>query len=213
MRLVSTAEARKAITELFSLHSLAILSPVNVDGKGQELCVLVQDPSGRCQSRRRCIYQLGVGDVTYMAGVSKKAFKPDSVKVVINFAKQHTEPDIWDYATAHPQAAIKKWLGLRAKVASFDVCQPTRPAGCTDTLQVMVFITANALIIALRASGTDGIFVRPFVERDEDKFVYRAVPMPRDTTLATAIRQAAFYAEKAFGVVPYGSGYGILLKS
>ena len=33
--LVSTAEARKAITELFSLHPLAILSPVNVDAKGQ----------------------------------------------------------------------------------------------------------------------------------------------------------------------------------
>ena len=47
-----------------------------------------------------------------MAGVSKKAFKPDSVKVVINFATQHTEPDIWDYATAHPQAAIEKWLEL-----------------------------------------------------------------------------------------------------
>ena len=148
-----------------------------------------------------------------MAGVSKKAFKPDSVKVVINFAKQHTEPDIWDYATAHPQAAIKQWLELRAKVASFDVRQPTRPAGCTDTLQIVVLMGAHAWITALRASGTDGVFVRPFVERDEDKLVYRAVPMPRDTTLVTAIRQAVFYGEKAFGVVPYGSGYGIRLKS
>ena len=74
-------------------------------------------------------------------------------------------------------------------------------------------MAANAWITALRANGTDGVFVRPFVERDEDKLVYRAVAMPRDTTLATAVRQAPFYGEKAFGVVPYGSGCGIRVKS
>ena len=52
-----------------------------------------------------------------------------------------------------------------------------------------------------------------FVESDQERSIYRAVPMPTDTTLATCRVQAQFLEEKAFGVVPYGSSFGIRLKS
>ena len=43
--------------------------------------------------------------------------------------------------------------------------------------------------------------------------MYRAVPTPVDATLTTCIAQAQFFGEKTFGVVPYGTGFGIRVKS
>ena len=106
-----------------------------------------------------------------------------------------------------------KWLELQAKVPFLDVQQPTRVAGATEQLQVVVFLAASSLTLALRASGTDGVFVRPFFENDHDKFVYRSVPLSREAFLDTAIRQESFIGESAFGVVPFGQGYGIRVKS
>ena len=54
---------------------------------------MIEDASGRCVARRRFLIQLGVGEVTHMDGKPKKQFKPDSVKVVLNFAKIHTESE------------------------------------------------------------------------------------------------------------------------
>ena len=101
----------------------------------------------------------------------------------------------------NPQVAVKKWLELRAKVPFLDVRQPTRVAGATDELQVVVFLALSFLISALRGSGTDGVLV------------YDSVLLPRHASLDAAIRQAAFIGDNAFGVVPFGQGYGIRLKS
>ena len=44
--LVSTAEGKKLVNELKGDHALAILVPMNVTGAGEEVHVLVEDPSG-----------------------------------------------------------------------------------------------------------------------------------------------------------------------
>ena len=64
----------------------------------------------------------------------------------------------------------------------------------------------------MRASGIDCIFVRQFIESDQDRDVYSAVPMPVDATLTTCLGQAQFLREKALGVVPQGDGFGIRIK-
>ena len=102
---------------------------------------------------------------------------------------------------------------MRAKVNFLDVRPPTRVAGAPDMLQVIVFLPSSAWIQVLRASGTDGVFVRPFFENDQDKNLYRVVPMPSSSSLAASIRQAQFFGETAFGVMPYANGYGIRVKS
>ena len=60
----------------------------------------------------------------------------------------------------------KKCLELKAKIPFLDVRHPTRPAGATEMLQVVLFMPAASFVAALRASGTDGVFVRPFIEHD-----------------------------------------------
>ena len=109
---MTNAETRKAVKELKGVHALAILSPANIDNCGQELHVLMEDVSGRVIVRRRFLLQLGNGAVTYMDGKPKKQFKPDSTKVVISFAKTHTESEAWAYANKYPREAVKKWLEL-----------------------------------------------------------------------------------------------------
>ena len=90
---------------------------------------------------------------------------------------------------------------------------PTRIVGAKDGLQVVVFVPRGAWIPVLRSSGLDCICVRQFIETDKDRLIYKAVPMPVGATLATCLGQAQFLGEKAFGVVPYGSAFGIRVKS
>ena len=205
--------ARKLVKELKGEHALAILAPSNITGSAEEVHVLVEDPSTRWQTRRRFLIQLGTTPVTYMEGKPKKSFVADSVKVVLTCAKQHTDADAWAHASRNAQELTKKWLKLRARFDFLDVRPPTRIAGATDGLQVIVFVPVSAWIPILRASGVDGIFVRQFIESDHDRGIYRAVPMPVEATLATCLGQAQFLGEKAFGVVPYGGGFGIRVKS
>ena len=211
--LASTAEAKRIVNELKGEHPLAILVPQDIGGKSEEVHVLVEDSAGRMQSRRRFLVQIGVGVVTYMDGKPKKSIVSDSVKVVLTLTKEHSDAETWEYALKNAQELTKKWLKLRAKVDFLDVRPPTRRAGATDCLQVLVMLQASAWVQILRASGTDGIFVRPFIETDHDRSLYKAVPMPLDTSLAASIRQAQFLGERAFGIVPYGSGFGIRVKS
>ena len=211
--LVSTSDGRKLVKELKGDHPLAILVPTNITNTGEEVHVLVEDPTGRWQTRRRFMIQLGIGCVSYMEGKPKKSFRADSVKVVLSLAKRHTNAETWGHAVKNAQELTKQWLKLRAQVEFLDVRPPTRIAGANDGLQVVVFVPASAWIQILRASGLDGIFVRQFMETDQDRSVYRAVPMPVEATLGTSLGQAKFLADKAFGVVPYGSGFGIRVKS
>ena len=95
-------------------------------------------------------------------------------------------------------------VGISAKVRFSNVQEPTRVAGATEQLQALAFLQASSWISALRASGTDGVFVQPFFENEHDKFVYRSVPLAREASLDAAIRQASFIGETAFAVVPFG---------
>ena len=113
---------------------LGILATANMDEREQEVHVLLEDPSGRCQVRRRFIFQFGSVEEIHTSDKPKKAFKPDSVKVVNRFAKQHTAPDRLDFVQKNPQVAVKKWLELRARVPFLDVRQPTRVTGATEQL-------------------------------------------------------------------------------
>ena len=72
---------------------------------------------------------------------------------------------------------------------------------------------ANSLVPAFRASGLDGVFVRPFIENDQDRLLYRAAPFTLDISSAAAVRQANFFGEKAFGVVTFARGFGVRVKS
>ena len=151
--------------------------------------------------------------VTYLSDAPKKTFVPDTVKVVLSYAKCHTEAEAWTLASTNAQALTKHWLQMQAQVNFLDVRPPTRVAGAPDMLQVIVFLPSRAWIQVLRASGTDGVFVRPFFENDQDKNLYRVVPMPSSSSLAASIRQSQFFGETAFGVMPYANGYGIRVKS
>ena len=158
--LATTAEARKLVNELNGEHPLAILVPANITGTGEEIHVLVEDPTGRWQTRRRFMIQLGIWFVTYMEFTRKKSVVGDTVKVILSFAKYHTDAKTWARAVKNAQEFTRKWLTLRATVEFLDVRPPTRVAGAKGKLQVVVFVPRTAWISILRASGLEGIFVR-----------------------------------------------------
>ena len=69
--LVSTANGKKLVNELKGDGPLAMLVPTNISGTGEEVHVLVEDPCGRWQTRRRFMIQLGITSVAYMEGKPK----------------------------------------------------------------------------------------------------------------------------------------------
>ena len=69
--------------------------------------------------------QLGTSPVIYMEGKPWKSVISDSVKVVLTYAKHHTDSEAWESAVKNAQKLTKKWLELRAKVDFLDVRPPT----------------------------------------------------------------------------------------
>ena len=65
------------------------------------------------------------------------------------------------------RAGINEPLVSNASQTQFlDVRLALRVAGAPDMIQVIVFMLSSACIQVLRASGTDGVFVRLFFETD-----------------------------------------------
>ena len=210
--LVSTSQARKALPELKSEKALAVLSPMVINGIGEEIHVMVEDASGRWHVRRRFLLQLGAENHLFERCAQKDVCSRHSKSCVELCRMPHRGGSL--DACINERAGINKTVSSNASKVSFlDVRPPTRVAGAPDMLQVIVFLPSSAWIQVLRASGTDGVFVRPFFENDQDKNLYRVVPMPSSSSLAASIRQAQFFGETAFGVMPYANGYGIRVKS
>ena len=145
-------------------------------------------------------------------GNLKKQFKLDSVLVVVNFAKIHTKSEAWTFANKHTLEAIRKWFELQPICFFLHVSQLTRLADATDSLHAIVLMPANFLISAFRASGVDGVFMRPFIESDQNRLLYRAVPFPLETALQAAVRQANLFGDKAFGVNSFARTFGVRVK-
>ena len=75
-------------------------------------------------------------------------------------------------------------------------------------MQLIVRISAKEEDKIMRASGLDGVFVRPFFESTEDASKYKIIPFTAETDLAGAIRQAG-RMHGHFGVIKTRKGYGV----
>ena len=117
--------------------------------------VLVEDISGRWQTHRRFMLQLCSNPVSYMEGKSRKSVVSDSIKVVLTYAKRHTDAKTWESALKNAQDLTKKLLKLRPKANFLDVRPPSRIAGATNALQVIVFIRVSACTCVLRTIELD----------------------------------------------------------
>ena len=211
--LASGAETRKAIAELKGNRALAVLCSVNVDQQGTEVHVLVKDAQGRQQARTKFLFQFGCQDVTCMCDAPKRTIVQDTVRVVLSLSRAHTETETWEYAQTAGGAAAKKWLEIRAKAKVLETQRPTRAAGVADALQVVATVALADRDKVLKASGLDGVFTRPFFNGDSEKNEFKTAPFPLDTDLEAARRKAAFFGDRAYGVITNAKGFALRVKS
>ena len=59
-------------------------------------------------------------------------------------------------------------------------------------------MAASSWILTLRASVTDGVFVRSFLKTDQETTAYRSVPLTRNASVDAAILQTAFIRDNGF---------------
>ena len=162
-------EAKERMAEIHSNGFLAELAPTNVNEKGTEISVLVQDQNGCIQSRQRFLHQLGDIPVQYQSTALQKGNVKDcgTKQIVLSLSKQYTDKQGWEAAKLAPRVAARRWLQHRAGVKLFDVRPPTRIVG-REELQIVAQI-ASPTYDGLRASGTDGVMTRPFYTTEEEK--------------------------------------------
>ena len=99
--LATSAETKQLRKELKADQPTAVLSPINIDGKGTEMYVSTTDKNRRAQTRVRYWFQLGPTQVVLQSSAPTKEPKSDSSKVVLTLQREHMEGAKWDYALKH----------------------------------------------------------------------------------------------------------------
>ena len=158
-------EAKMLMAEMHSNGSLAVLAPITLTEKGAEISVVVQDPNGRMQSRQRFLHQLVDTPVFYQSAAPQggKVGDGGTEQNVLNLCKLHTGKQGWEAACG-------------------------RVAG-REELQVAAQVTSSTFETALRASGADGVMTHPFHTTEEEKALFRSVPLPLDFLLDRGTEQ------------------------
>ena len=89
--MASVKEAKELMAEMHSNGSLAVLVPINVNEKGTEISVLVQEWNGCMQSRQRFLHQLGDIPVQYQSTAPQGGnVKHGGTKqIVLSLSKQY----------------------------------------------------------------------------------------------------------------------------
>ena len=125
----------------------------------------------------------------------------------------HTGEATWASAISHGALASRQWLKHVTAVEPLDVRPPTRSAGSEDQIQLVAMIKESLVDQVLRASSRDGVFTRTFFESDEDRAMYRVIPLEEGTTLQAAQSKAAWLGDASFGVVTTRRGLAIRVKA
>ncbi len=169
--------------------------------------MVVKDRNGRLQSRQRFLIQLGSTPVTFASAAPRRAVTQDTATVVLSVSGESASPALWKAALQNPKSTAKEWLRLRAKVEAVDTRPPTRDE--SGRLQVIATIPKGGRRQALAAAGIDGVWVRPFYVDGESRNEHRVIPLPEESSLASARRQAEWLGERSRGLVPTRRGYAI----
>ena len=207
--LASAAETKQIRKEMKADMPTAVLSPMNIDGEGEEISVFTTDKNGRAQTRVRYMFQLGPAPVMFRSSVPTVPTKSDCSKMVLTLLREHMEDPKWDYALKRGRSAVRLWMQERVKVDALDIGPPTRPCGDTESMQFVVYVPKVSVNGLLMASGKDGVFTREFYESDADRNRFKIVHLPDHPTLEVAQRQSARMAEVSAGVVSTKRGFAI----
>lgn len=214
--LASLKDVEAALERPLACAPQALLGPTKLTAAAQEVAVLVTDRNGKLQTTTRFLHQLGPADavVSYTPTAQKRELKKATASVVLTVTKRHTEGQAWEAACKAPTAAVRRWLQHRAQAELLDTRPATRTAtGAADTLQVVASVTMTTLEKALKASGTNGVFSRPFYDTDLDREAFKVVPLPRELDLKMALQRAEWFGADGYGVVTTRRGFAVRVKA
>ena len=206
--------------ELHPLVACGLLVPVKVNEKGEEMSVVVKDKNGKLQVRKRCLLQLGPTPVTFANTAPRGGVvAASSVKMAISFAKRHTAKEVWDKACLNPKGVVRAWL--RDNTEAGDIPDMLPPRWESDSVQVIVVMKGAGQTSVLRAAGVGGVFSRRWYPKREDGEMqmdgelekeFRTVPLPLEQDLESCRRTAIGLGDLAYGVLPFGKGFGVRVK-
>ena len=92
--LASAAETKQLRKEMKADMPTAVLSPVNIDGEGEEISVFTTDKNGRAQTRVRYMFQLGPAPVMFRSSVPTVPTKSDCSKMVLTLLREHMGSEV-----------------------------------------------------------------------------------------------------------------------
>lgn len=134
-----------------------------------------------------------------------------SIKVVLQLAKRHVSKANYESATSAPQSTIRSWLqGAKLQDSVLYSSRPLVKAwGAEEWLEAVVTIKKTALHTLFKKSGEDGVFVKPFYQKESPDDSMRVVWLGENTTLEDAWSRTQLYPAGVFGLVYAKKGLGI----
>ena len=108
--------------------------------------------------------------------------------LIVPCSDVHTTRDLFEVASTDPKSALKSWLSSKAKVVPLDFCGEVscKSLGSETCIQAMIRIPKTDIVAVLKASGQDGVWVRPFWE-DSKKDKLKIVWLPVDVDMLGAL--------------------------
>ena len=122
---------------------MAVLAPVNLNEKGAEISLLVQDRNGCTQSWQRFLARGHSRHVPqYSTARRKSGRRRNEANCFESEQTAHTYKQGWEAAELAPRVAVRRCLQHRAGVEVLDVRPPTGVAG-REELQAMAQVTTH----------------------------------------------------------------------
>ena len=214
----NVTETDRALQELKPAVPQAVLCPVKRNDAATEVWVVVKDEQGKEQARRRYMHQLSSRLVVHTSSAQKGGKITDTSKlVVLSVSQKHSGDQTWKQMRERPRSLIADWL--KSEVGANEILEIRTPSITDGTMQTVVRVDQSLHRKVLTLSGRGGIFSRPWYEKQETSpgtetvREFRSVPIPLERDLASSLRMAEAQGEEVQGVVPYGPGFALRVRT
>ena len=214
----SITETDRALLELKPAVPQAVLCPVKRHEAATEVWVVVKDGQGKEQARKRFLHQLCSQPVVHTSSAKRGGQTTDtSVLVVLSVSQKHSGDQKWKQMKEKPKSLIADWL--KNEVGAKEILEIRTPSITAGTMQAVVRVDKSHLGKVLTQSGRGGIFSRPWYEKQETPpgtvpvREFRSVPIPLEQDLASSLRTATARGEEVLGVVPFGPGFALRVRT
>ena len=132
---------------------------------------------------------------------------PGTHKVMFQLVRKYVPAEQWNAGPQAIQRIVSDWMKKMTGGGLLDISVPSKHLEF-ENFQMIARVSSSLVHKALKCSGAQGIFTRPYYEAGTVQQDYKVVPLPMEADLASGLRTANSHAV-AVGLVTTRSGLAL----